>query len=136
MENQIGRCLKKNECIHHINNIREDDRLENLQLVTRGEHNIIHNLPQKMREKRWPTNVERKSLNPEYRKAKKREYSLKHKLKLKQYIKKYYKINKERLLERKRKYYKENREKILLQKKEAYNRRKEEKVLGEKDKEK
>jgi len=29
--------------VHHINEIRTDNRLENLQIVTKGEHRIIHN---------------------------------------------------------------------------------------------
>ena len=29
--------------VHHINEVRTDNRLENLQIVTKGEHRIIHN---------------------------------------------------------------------------------------------
>ena len=32
----------KGECIHHINGLHEDNRPENLQKMTRGEHNIVH----------------------------------------------------------------------------------------------
>jgi len=43
MEKHLGRFLKPNEFIHHINHIRNDDRLENLQLVNRSSHCKIEN---------------------------------------------------------------------------------------------
>lgn len=42
MEQAIGRPLKADEQVHHINRIKDDDRIENLLLVTRDEHNAIH----------------------------------------------------------------------------------------------
>lgn len=30
------------ECIHHINDSRRDNRLDNLELVSKGDHNRIH----------------------------------------------------------------------------------------------
>lgn len=41
MEKCLGRYLTKDEVIHHINGIRDDNRIENLQLVTRSEHATI-----------------------------------------------------------------------------------------------
>jgi hypothetical protein len=38
MENFLGRKLKRNESIHHINGIRSDNNLENLLLMKKREH--------------------------------------------------------------------------------------------------
>ena len=34
--------IPKDMMIHHINNNKQDDRLENLQLVSREEHGKLH----------------------------------------------------------------------------------------------
>lgn len=43
MEEHIGRMLTEDEVVHHINGDKTDNRLENLQLMTRGEHSTMHN---------------------------------------------------------------------------------------------
>ena len=43
MENKIGRKLTKGETVHHINEIKKDNRIENLQLYpNRSEHMKYH----------------------------------------------------------------------------------------------
>jgi hypothetical protein len=42
IEKYLGRFLSDDEIVHHINGDHTDDRLENLQVMTRGEHNQLH----------------------------------------------------------------------------------------------
>lgn len=42
MEQHIGRPLEADECVHHRNEIRDDNRLCNLQLMTKSEHMKFH----------------------------------------------------------------------------------------------
>lgn len=42
MEKHIGRKLEKNECVHHIDGNRANNDINNLQLMTIGEHSKLH----------------------------------------------------------------------------------------------
>lgn len=42
MEEYLGRKIDQYECVHHCNEIRDDNRLENLELMLIGEHSSWH----------------------------------------------------------------------------------------------
>lgn len=42
MEQHIGRKLKKDECVHHIDGNRSNNDIKNLMLMTIGEHSRLH----------------------------------------------------------------------------------------------
>ncbi len=43
MEQHLGRKLTRYEVVHHINEDKRDNRLENLQLMSLKEHSKVHN---------------------------------------------------------------------------------------------
>lgn len=43
MEQHIGRYLRKDEVVHHINHKRDDNRIENLIILSPSEHMKLHN---------------------------------------------------------------------------------------------
>ena len=42
MEALLGRHLNEDECVHHINEKKDDNRKENLKLMTKSEHMSLH----------------------------------------------------------------------------------------------
>lgn len=49
---KIGRPLKDDEIVHHINEDFTDNRPENLQVMTRAEHNRLHDFGPQMAQAR------------------------------------------------------------------------------------
>ena len=43
MERHLGRKLTKDEVVHHINHDKQDNRLENLTIMSHQEHSEHHN---------------------------------------------------------------------------------------------
>ena len=44
MEQYLGRYLRSDEHIHHINKNRQDNRIENLQILTQSQHSELENI--------------------------------------------------------------------------------------------
>jgi len=42
VENDLNRLLEDDEIIHHINGVRKDNRVENLQVLSQSEHMSLH----------------------------------------------------------------------------------------------
>lgn len=42
MENHLGRLLEKNEIVHHLDEDKHNNAIENLQVMDRKEHNRMH----------------------------------------------------------------------------------------------
>ena len=42
VEEYIGRNLEDYEEVHHVNGIKDDNRIENLVVITKSEHTILH----------------------------------------------------------------------------------------------
>jgi len=52
MEAHLGRPLREDEVVHHINGDPSDDRIENLEVMTNAEHTALHR--DELIAARWP----------------------------------------------------------------------------------
>jgi hypothetical protein len=48
MEKHLGYKLPEGKVVHHINGIRNDNRIENLMVMSKGEHQSLHNKLRKL----------------------------------------------------------------------------------------
>lgn len=54
MEKHLGRSLSSEELVHHINEIKDDNRIENLKIVYSSTHQTEHKLPENI----WAKNYD------------------------------------------------------------------------------
>ncbi len=50
MEEYLGRKLSDDEVVHHINGDKTDNRIENLQVMTRSAHSLLHRMKDRLKE--------------------------------------------------------------------------------------
>ena len=50
-EQMLGRPLHANEVVHHKNGVKDDNRPENLEVMTRGQHALEHVTPEVLRQR-------------------------------------------------------------------------------------
>jgi len=71
IEEHLGRKLSRREIVHHINEIIDDDRIENLQVMSISEHMKLHNSGEKHPMYGKPRTEETKARLSESKKGKK-----------------------------------------------------------------
>lgn len=98
MEKKLGRYLEPEEVVHHINRIKNDNRIENLSLFKNHSEHLIYEHKEKGDTLPKEEKIRRKNVRS----------------------KAYYWKNREQILEHKKGYYENNREEILKKYREQY----------------
>jgi len=115
--------------VHHINEITDDDRIENLELKLMSDHMKHHHPKDYKYGVSWSDDpiayarIKRNS-TPEYKKifyAYGRGYIARHEEETRQYKKSYREKNVDKIKIQQREWYLRNRERILIERKKAYD---------------
>ena len=53
LEQKLGRTLREDECTHHINGDKKDNRPENLSVMLKSNHSRMHNISCSSRPRDW-----------------------------------------------------------------------------------
>ena len=66
MENYLGRKLNRNEIVHHINEDKKDNRIENLEVMLLSEHSRKHRIGKSLKEETKTKLRENRFQKPNY----------------------------------------------------------------------
>lgn len=77
IEQKLGHYLELNEMVHHINGIRDDNRIENLIVLKKSQHHSLH--AKNVRSDKWKKSISKSLMG--HKVSKKTREKIKEKLK-------------------------------------------------------